>query len=159
VTGYPEHDKLQAAQPRTEVIGEFLEWLEGQGIQLMTWREDLTDSRPVDVKCAQHRRGEPSRSCDPDSSVAVEDIAWWVTHCMHWHVPERDAADGEQQGTCCRCGKGRFYVVTGIHGFVHERRGTEQLLADYAGIDLRKIEAEKRQMLAAIRSAGEARAS
>jgi hypothetical protein len=43
--------------------------------------------------------------------------------------------------------------VTGLKAFMHEQRGTMQLLADWAGIDLAKIEAEKRQMLTAIRAA------
>jgi hypothetical protein len=128
MAGYPEHEKLQAVSEQTQAIGEFLEWLNSQSVQLMTWREDLTDTR-VDDKCP----------CDGHFHL----------HCDHW------GADNEAHG-CCRCGKPfGFTEVTGIKGWVSERRGATQLLADWAGIDLNKIEAEKRQMLESIRAAQE----
>lgn len=33
---YPELEKMKAARPRSQIIGEFLEWLDEQGIRLMT---------------------------------------------------------------------------------------------------------------------------
>lgn len=166
MTGYPEHDKLAAIQEHTQVIGEFLEWLASQGVQLMTWREDLTDSRPTDPECP-HRW----RDCDgcththDDCAPASGDettyglLAYSIAHCKHWQDPERKAGGNARQGVCCRCHRGRFYEVTGIRSWVHERRSTTQLLADWAGIDLGKIEAEKRQMLDSIRAAQEAAGS
>lgn len=31
---YPEHDKLRAVNDRSQVVGEFLDWLDGEGIRL-----------------------------------------------------------------------------------------------------------------------------
>lgn len=42
---HPEHDKLQKVSDQTQVIGEFLEWAEGEGIQLMC----VGDGRPYGV--------------------------------------------------------------------------------------------------------------
>lgn len=38
----PVLDQMLAVRPQSQVIGEFLEWLQAQGIQLMKW-EDLSD--------------------------------------------------------------------------------------------------------------------
>ena len=146
MSDYPEHDRMAAVQEQTQAIGEFLGWLTNQGIQLMVWREDLTDLRLTDPKCREAERGSPA-PCAPQrpdggGSYTPDGTVWWRQHCQHWTVSD----DGE----CCRCGRGHFYEVTGIKSFVHDSRSVEQLLADWAGIDLDKIEAEKRQILAAI---------
>lgn len=36
---YPEHDKLQAVKNQSQLIGEFLEWLNSQGLYLAAWQE------------------------------------------------------------------------------------------------------------------------
>ncbi|HEY2086620.1 MAG TPA: hypothetical protein VGH54_11435 [Mycobacterium sp.] len=157
---YPEHDKLSAVASQTQAIGEFVEWLEDQGVQLMTYREDLIDVRPTDPDCRMRRRqghGENRKSpCWPTRESDVGSADYYDTHCLHWHGREYVVGDdlGAEPGTCCWCGKGLEYEVT-TRGWVHEQRGTERLLADWSGIDLRKIKAEKRQMLASIRTANE----
>jgi hypothetical protein len=153
-TRYPEHGKQAQVIEQAQVVGEFLEWLASQGVHLMTWREDLQDLRPTDPECDQRRRGldEPA-ACDPDSSLRGKPFeAYWRTHCKHWHDQHREAEGDAKQGLCCRCGGGNAYTVT-TRGFIHETRGIEQLLADWAGIDLKAIDAEKRQMLEEIRRA------
>jgi hypothetical protein len=136
VSEYPECERLTAAAEQTQVIGEFIDWLQGQGIQLMTYREDLSDIRPT---------------------ISASDTGganYWETHCLHWHGAARDADDNiQEQGTCCWCGMGREYTLT-TRGWVHEQRGTEHLLADWAGIDPQKVEAERRRMLASLPAAG-----
>lgn len=155
MSDFPEHDKMTAVAEQTQAIGEFLEWLASEGVHLMVWREDLTDTRPTDPECGhQRRRTEDPADCDPDESLSgLPLLAYWRTHCKHWHDPNREADGDAEQGTCCRCHKGRLYEVTGLKSWAGEQRHVTQLLADWAGIDLRKLEAEKRQMLAAIRSA------
>jgi len=37
---YPIHEKLQAVQAESQVIGEFLEWLESQGVHLAVYYEE-----------------------------------------------------------------------------------------------------------------------
>jgi len=35
---YPEHDKLTEVREQSQAIGEFLEWLEGQGVKLCRYQ-------------------------------------------------------------------------------------------------------------------------
>lgn len=42
---YPEHDKLQAVAGKSQVIGEFIEWLREQGIYLAT--DDFDKIYPI----------------------------------------------------------------------------------------------------------------
>jgi len=154
VSEYPECERLTAAAEQTQVIGEFIDWLQGQGIQLMTYREDLSDIRPTDPDCRERRRENRTDPCRPISASDTGGANYWETHCLHWHGAARDADDNiQEQGTCCWCGMGREYTLT-TRGWVHEQRGTEQLLADWAGIDPQKVEAERRRMLASLPAAG-----
>jgi hypothetical protein len=76
---YPEHDKLHKIQDQSQACGEFIDWLESQGLHLC--------------------------EADPESG------RYWPTH-----------------------------------------RPLRGLLADFFGIDQRKIDAEKEQMIAAMRA-------
>ena len=157
---YPESKRLAAAAEQTQAIGEFIDWLESQGVQLMTYREDLTDYRPTDPECEVPVRRDTARPCDPtrDDDGDAKPRSWWLRHCLHWQDPERPAEGDGTEGTCCRCGKEREYVIP-VRGWVHEQRGTGQLLADWAGIDLQKVEAERRSILAGIPAANRAKES
>lgn len=157
MSNYPECDKLAEASKVTQPIGEFLDWLSSQRIQLMTWREDLTDTRPTDSDCHMRCRENREDPCWPTSESDLYDGEYYKTHCLHWHDPERAEPEFEP-GTCCWCNQGRRYEVTGLKAWVSDPRNYEQLLADFMGIDLKKVDAERRQMLAAIREANEARA-
>ena len=108
---YPEHDKLHAVSEESQRIGDFLDWLREQRINLMVYRDDISDT----VDC-------------------------WAFF------------DKEPHPETCRGGCGGTGVKTiRREGWVPESRGIEQLLADYYGIDLRKLEAEKRRVLEEIR--------
>lgn len=152
---YPECDKLAEASKQTQVIGEFLDWLATQHIQLMTWREDLTDSRPTGPDCDMRTRENREDPCWPTHESDLIDGEYYRTHCLHWHGKMRVADDdiAAEAGACCWCLKGRHYEVTGLQAWVHDSRSYEQLLADWAGIDLVKVEAERRQMLASLSAA------
>lgn len=54
--------------------------------------------------------------------------------------------------SCAKCG-GTGYETIKRKAWVNDERGVEQLLAEYFSIDLTKIEAEKRDMLDALRAA------
>lgn len=158
MSDYPEHDKMSEVSEQTQAIGEFLEWLTSEGVQLMIWREDMTDTRPTDPECPHKRRDcegcdHHRDDCAPTEGDEAGFRSYMFGHCKHWHDPEREAEGNAEQGHCCRCGKGRFYEVTGLKSWVHERRSINELLAGWAGIDLEKIEDEKRQMLARLRTA------
>jgi hypothetical protein len=157
MSDYPEHDKLSQVSEQTQAIGEFLEWLTGEGVQLMIWREDMTDTRRTDGDCPKARDAMKigKRPCDPTEGDDAGWRSYMFGHCKHWQDAERKAEGDAKQGHCCRCGKGQFYEVTGIKSWTHERRSINELLAAWAGIDLEKIEAEKRQMLASLRSQSE----
>jgi hypothetical protein len=155
VSDYPEHDKLQAVQAGTQAAGEFVDWLAGEGIHLMTYREDLTDTLPVDARCeSKVRSSQRTLACDPKGGEEDDSGEfWWVRHCHHWQDPEREASGDEEHGICCRCGKGRIYEIHGLKVWVGPGRNLQALLADWSGIDQRKLEAEKRAMLAALQAA------
>lgn len=36
---YPEHEKVHEIKEQSQSIGEFLDWLFGKGVHLMTWEE------------------------------------------------------------------------------------------------------------------------
>lgn len=38
VTTYPEHEKMAAVKDRSQAIGEFIEWLNGQGIVMAQYQ-------------------------------------------------------------------------------------------------------------------------
>jgi hypothetical protein len=40
---YPEHDKLQTVSDKSQVIGEFIEWLTSEKIELCKWQESRND--------------------------------------------------------------------------------------------------------------------
>jgi hypothetical protein len=46
---YPEHEKLEKVKERSQACGEFLEWLDAEGIILATW-----DRRPESDRMHTH---------------------------------------------------------------------------------------------------------
>ena len=166
MSDYPECDRMAEASELTPPIGEFLDWLTSQGVQLMVWREDLTDVRPTDPVCPVRRRpaleerriGEPGKlPCDParDDGPAGN-LPYYMGHCKHWQHPDQAIGGGGAPGTCCHCGQGAEHEVAGLKAWVHDPRSTGQLLADWAGIDLKKVEAERQQILAGLQAANQA---
>jgi hypothetical protein len=157
LSDYPEHDKQAKVVEQTQAIGEFLDWLAGQGVHLMKWREDLTDTRPTGGRCRARPGVNVEIACRPTRQSDIGDaLDYYSTHCLHWHDAERGAdRDDDQPGICCWCGKGKHYEITGLQAWVGESRDTLRLLADWAEIDLSKIETEKRRMLASLRAAND----
>lgn len=45
----PEHMKLKALKPEAETIGQFLEWLQEQGIKLCRWENGRSNGQPMYV--------------------------------------------------------------------------------------------------------------
>ena len=144
MSDYPEHDKLSAISDQSQACGEFVEWLNSRGISLMTWREDLTDQRLTDPECPVKVGEGGRRECDPSRLTdGDESVNWWRRHCTHWQ-------DG---GDCHRCGKGKFYQVTGIRAWTTPDKNLTGLLAEFFNIDQAQLEAEKRAMLTKLREA------
>ena len=113
MSDYPECDKLHAVSEESHRIGDFIDWLRGQGVNLMVYRDDMTET----VDC-------------------------WKFFPLTSEKHPKDC-----RGGCGGTGK----VERKREGWVHDPRHIEQLLADYYGIDLRKLEAEKRRVLEEIR--------
>jgi hypothetical protein len=40
VTDYPEHEKLSKVRDKSQAIGEFIDWLKSQGVELSVWIDD-----------------------------------------------------------------------------------------------------------------------
>lgn len=156
---YPEHDKLSQISDQSQSCGEFVEWLHSEGLHLMRWREDLTDQRLTDPKCLNWHLPMP-RGCSeiPEGTDGhALPMSERTRHCAHWLDVAREQANPlRQQGTCCRCDRGRFYEVTGVKSWVEDTRTLPVLLADFFGIDQNEIEAEKRAMLKACQEAAAA---
>lgn len=95
---YLEHEKLHKVADESQRIGEFLDWLNQQGINLMRWVEEVRTEE-------------------------VEHLLTGKMYTRNVHVRE----------------------------WQHTGESIQALLARYFEIDLDKIDAEKRAMLAAIR--------
>lgn len=120
---YPEHAKLLPVTHLSSSIGEFLDWLSAQGVQLMEW--SVWDE---ETPCTGQMFGE----------------------CT-------DGVNGYGR-VCSKC-KGTGKVTDHYEQWVHSRRQTTQLLADFFEIDLVKIEEEKRAMIESIRDIAAAEAA
>lgn len=59
---YPEHDKLSAVSAESQAQGELLEWLAGQGVELMVWRE-WDEEQDCDSEDHRHPGSYSSRHC------------------------------------------------------------------------------------------------
>lgn len=149
VSAYPEHDKQANVIAKTQAASEFIEFLHSQGIELMTYREDLSETMPASLECPSPRRSLMERaSCDPTpDDTPGKFIPHWKTHCKHWKDPGREATGTAVQGQCCRCRMTKTYEITGVRGWAAPGRSLVQLIADWTGVDLKKIAAEEQQML------------
>jgi hypothetical protein len=78
VMEYTEHNKLAKIAPLSQSIGEFVEWLSGEGVHLMRWTE-TTDVEICDGTILSQCRGE---RCDACGGAKVVEInrAMWVPH-------------------------------------------------------------------------------
>lgn len=120
---YPEHEKLQAVVDQSQTVGEFLDWL---------------------------------RSAEEDGGKGVRLLVWreWEEDdcCSHCGFSDQRTAFGRRKRAECTLCKGRGVAARPREGWVPLGIGTEKLLAEFFGIDLARIEDEKRAMLAALRA-------
>lgn len=58
VTKYPEHEKLKLVKDKSQAIGEFLEWLQQQGILLCTERPGADEDGYQDAYRHHHESTE-----------------------------------------------------------------------------------------------------
>jgi len=93
MTTYPEHEKMQAVQEKSQACGEFVEWFQQRGIHLAEYTTFTHTYKALNGQTREIKRVELALS----------------------------------------------------------RRLLQDLLAEFFGIDLQRLEAEKRAMLAAAR--------
>lgn len=72
---YEEHIKLAKIAPLSQAIGEFLEWLGGEGVHLMRWTETV-DVEPCDGTFLNDCRGETCSECGGANVIKVKHSGW-----------------------------------------------------------------------------------
>jgi hypothetical protein len=80
MTEYPEHAKLTAVRGESQAIGEFLEWAESRGWQLMEYRTDLTDFRVCGCTSMHDDGSALARcgTCKGEGSCEITGLEHWV---------------------------------------------------------------------------------
>ena len=57
---YPEHEKVLKIKDQSQAIGEFLEYLNGEGRRICKWQDGITDAdRIVDAFAILQGKGDP----------------------------------------------------------------------------------------------------
>lgn len=137
----PELDKQAGiiASGRAATVQEFIDWFAAQGLQLCAWREDLAETEPC-----------PDRV---DTTPGLTPPRWGCVDGKQARYGWTRLPDGSEYGPCDRC-KGRGHVDVPLPAqFMPDARSPEQLMADHFGIDLARIDAERRAILDALRAA------
>jgi hypothetical protein len=127
VSEYPEHDKITRLGGANDTVGEFLDWLQGQGIVLHRWQEAGNNGEPTYLYTDQ-------RPADADMYLAGGE--WYLSHLHPTPRWRRRNPD----------------YHSWAEGWVPVEQTTEQLLAAFFGIDLTRLEEEKREMVRRIRN-------
>lgn len=129
---YPEHEKLEAVEEQSQACGEFLEWLLSvKGYQVCEHVEGHSNGEPRYLTFGETEDGRPIYEDNTDT-----------------REPKRRSPDVD----AWRRAENPAYFYTPT-GFYPVRQSIEALLAEHFGIDRKKLEAEKRAMLAKMRAA------
>ena len=123
----PELDKQREiiASGESQTVGDFLDWLrDDQGLRLV---KQVTHK--VEIPCT-------------GTVLALGD------DCVHGTLR---GYLGNEKGKCPQCSGTGWVTVTRTED-VQDPRSPLALIADYFGIDLKKIDAEREQLLEALRS-------
>lgn len=131
----PQLDKmLEAIGNGSQEIGAFLDWLLNEtGLVLCEWTETYEE---VDCK-GMTRDGGPSGMFDGSNCDQGEVKRHSFSYKLEFRVGDE----------CPRCDGTGVRKVKGDEGFVPDRRGVQQLLADYFEVDLDALEQERRAVL------------
>ena len=134
---YPEHEKLEQVKEQSQACGEFLDWL-------------LSEKRfQVCEFVGGHDNGEERYLTDGEtkSGQPLYIHAWQTT----WRDGKEVPMTSPNIDPHLRKPNPSFFYTP--EGFYPVRQNIESLLAEYFGIDRDKLEAEKREMLSALRAA------
>lgn len=126
---YPEHEKLQEVKAKLDAINNFLDW--------------LTEERKEHVRLMVAYSYETDEEGGPiyrdDEGKIVKD--WSPPNFFSPDYKQREK-EGLERGISCR-----MVYNPGGKKYFDLRARREDLMAEYFGIDQKKLEAEKRAML------------
>lgn len=125
MTTHPEHARLSAVREQHRELERFLSWLDTDGVVLMRWGT-VTEAMPCMGEGGLFGPGCEDGMVDP-------------------------GGDGEREcRECSGTGTGREVPTL---GWVRDGRSVEDLLADRFGLDVEALQAERGEMLNAMRTA------
>jgi len=119
----PELDKMHAARPATQRVGEFLEWLGEQGLHICQY----VDEEPE--RCGRCGHALAAHHCDTD-----DDGGPWCGICLD----TKPWSKAHHAFTVHELIDGHWVPIGG---------SIERMLARWQGIDLDAVEAERRSLL------------
>lgn len=123
------HEFVESGE--SETLSAFWDWLMANGFRFTRW-EQRTERLPCsEIRCVDGQITVPN----PNPLVG------WTTE----NLPE------EIQETCRRCDGAGFLIKYHPEEWTMWHSGPEQLFALYAGIDLDKLEQERREILEELR--------
>lgn len=127
MTGHPECDRMLAVADDSHKLGEFLDWLNAQDIHLAVWRtHEVCDWVPM-------TGGRADRA--------------GIERCEGGQLVDKEGAPVDDECGMCH-GTGQVELVRPRLETASEPY--ERLLARYFGIDLQKVEEERRAILEAL---------
>lgn len=139
---YPTLDRVSAVQEESQAVGQFIEWLRGQGVELMQWRETVEDERVCTLWVADHSR-----------AAAVDEL-----RRLQAEIEGGDPAKvkpvkrSDVHPDNCEC-KGTGWLTFYREGWVNfHSGGINALLYRYFEIDENQAEKERRALLDEVRA-------
>jgi hypothetical protein len=141
MTATPECDRMIAVADDSHKLGDFLDWLNEQDIHLATWERTKV--------CGY---GSGLFVVSPGGGVRdVDGLSQRKWRCVGGRMTGHPDSNkpGEDDGDCPECG-GTGRVERVEPRMILTGEPFERLLARYFGIDLDKVETERRQVLAAL---------
>lgn len=135
----PESDKVIAAAPESQKLGEFLDWLREQGIHLAKYVPVLDP--PVRYHVV------PCPKCPPDCWRVKDRLSLSLNGLTPYHFEDEEDA----KASVILLEEERQQKAEADPVFQPFYGSTERLLAEYFEIDLDKVEQERRALLDAMR--------
>ncbi len=126
MSDYPECEKMSAVHEQSQAIGEFLTWLEGQGVIMAKYDVEVEECRNCGHEDAHNER--------------VPDAVYFGQRACSF--------EDDETGECCVCDHADFGNPNHLFPYYQH---TEATLAQFFNIDLDVVETEKRAMLETMR--------
>jgi hypothetical protein len=138
----PMLEKLHGVSEDSQIIGGFLEWLYGQGVQLMRWDTQVTDSKPCMYQVRDRRSHEETQTTVEDLRHLNAELAGVDPATL----PERPFPPPPPHPDTCAC-NGTGTLETTMEDWVVWGSGINPVLARYYDIDLDQCDRERKALL------------